>query len=71
MIQQYLVFGGMTYYPNGGFMDFRKSFASLDDALDYFRQLREEDELDWIHIVDLQTLQVVHYYGFYRSNEKT
>jgi len=55
MTKRYLLFAGSSYYPLGGWDDFKKSFESLDEARRYIPVVRE----DWWQIVDTETGQVI------------
>lgn len=55
MTRQYLVFGGRTYYPNGGWHDFRGRFDSLVEA----ERAAAATGDDWWHIVDAETGEFV------------
>jgi hypothetical protein len=44
----YLLFAGDTYYPCGGWNDYRGSFATEEEAINWMVGKRE---FDWWHIV--------------------
>lgn len=48
MNEQYLLFAGRDYYPNGGWGDFKGTANTLDAA---FENLRRMAEIDWWEIV--------------------
>jgi hypothetical protein len=52
---RYLVFGGMMYYPSGGWDDYQNSFDSMDDA-EYWLSTHT---FDWWHIIDIVTRRMV------------
>lgn len=55
---RYAVFAWYTYYPCGGFNDFRESFDTLDDAKSYVFHVLSDSELgDFEHyeIIDLES----------------
>lgn len=54
----YWIFAGLTYYPEGGFRDFSKAFGSIDAAVNYAQTLYLRG-IDWWHIVDISTMQIV------------
>lgn len=58
-MNQYLVFAGYRYYPNGGVHDFFDSFASLEEAIKYAKERASEDLYRWAHVADLNTFAVV------------
>ncbi len=54
-MRQFLLFGGDLYYPSGGWKDFRGDFDNLESALHRAATLR----IDWWHIFDMETGQIV------------
>lgn len=50
---QFAVFAGEHYYPYGGWVDFRGTYATLEDAVAVGKQLQ------WHHVVDLSNGSVV------------
>lgn len=44
---KYLVFGGVTYYPGGGWQDFLGEVEDLNEA----RALAEREHCEWCHAV--------------------
>jgi len=50
MLKRFLLFAGETYYPSGGWGDFKSSHHSREDA----ERAAEELQEDWYHIVDLE-----------------
>jgi hypothetical protein len=52
MMKRYLLFSGATYYPAGGWHEFRADFATLDEAIANYTPA----EYDWAHIVDTKLL---------------
>ena len=76
MDKPFALFGGDEYYPYGGFLDFRGTFATLEGAVSHGdllrlddaaavyspeleRFTRPSDKIDWYHVVDLRTMQIV------------
>ncbi len=57
-MKKYLVFAGSTYYPMGGWNDFRTSFHSIDEAKNYL--LDTQKQYDWYHIIDSETYRIVY-----------
>jgi hypothetical protein len=51
-MKRFALFTGSTYYPSGGWEDFKASFDTLVDALAAPRE-------DWYHVVDLTTGEIV------------
>lgn len=54
----YALFGGLMYYPEGGWGDFQRSSNNLEDLRNVARMVQGES-VDWWHIVDLDTGRVV------------
>jgi hypothetical protein len=58
-MKRFLVFVGHTYYPNGGWEDFKGERDTLAEARDIVRVTLAEDGLgspcDWAHVVDAVT----------------
>ncbi len=59
MLKRYLVFAGDTYYPGGGWADFKGSFESLKEGMDAAFKARA----DWAHVVDSTTGERVSSFG--------
>jgi hypothetical protein len=51
--KRFLLFTYSTYYPGGGWCDFRGSFDTIDEAAAAGRA--RETERDFIEVVDLET----------------
>ena len=54
----FALFGGEAYYPGGGWHDFKGVFSSQAEA-----KKATEGDWDFWHIIDIQTFEVVEYYG--------
>lgn len=54
-MKRYLLFAGESYYPFGGWEDFRDSFDSITEATEAAGKLGS----DWWHVVDSVTGQIV------------
>lgn len=52
-MKRYALFAYDTYYPSGGWHDFLKSYASIEDALTVAKAEWAEHQRNF-HIVDLQ-----------------
>ena len=50
---RYLLFAGSTYYPAGGWGDYRGAFETIKEATE------AGDGFDWLDVVDLETLDFV------------
>lgn len=57
MLKRFLLFTGPTYYPCGGWGDFKESFDTEQEAKDYLLTNHKFD--DWWEIVDTTTLEAV------------
>lgn len=49
-VKRWLLFAGQNYYPAGGILDYRGSFISLGDALEWLT-LSAPKTLDWAQVV--------------------
>lgn len=56
-MDRFMLFGGMAYYPYGGWQDYIGSYPSLGKALEKGRSLEDED---WWHIVDIVTMKMLY-----------
>lgn len=54
-MKQFLLFAGDTYYPVGGWRDFKSDHDTLDEA----RSAAAALNADWYDIIDVQTMKVV------------
>jgi hypothetical protein len=52
----YLLFAGATFYPSGGWEDFRGTYATILAAMESAANI---DSVDWWHIVNAETLEIV------------
>lgn len=79
-MRRYLVFAGESYYPRGGWGDFRSDWNKLDFAIEAGTALLQnqidsmfgtkaniscDDQADWFHITDTETGKIC-YTGFNR-----
>jgi len=55
-LKKFLVFNGDTYYPYGGWDDFRASFDTEREATRY---LACQSGYDWAHIIDSETGDII------------
>lgn len=63
-MKPYLVFGGMSYYPNGGWDDYLKAFDDYDKAVAYAIAYAIARELEWVHVVNVVTKGIVFNQGY-------
>lgn len=50
----YLLFSGDSYYPTGGWNDFKGNYKTLEEAIN-----SANDKKDWWHIVSTETWEIV------------
>lgn len=63
-MKRFLVFAGDTYYPMGGWSDFKGSFDSIDAAKDMLlSDAAQRRGFDWVEIVDTDTEEIVWHAG--------
>ena len=55
-MKRYLLFGGSSYYPAGGWKDF---LGSYDSELECLRALLSGERTDWYHVIDSTTGEAV------------
>lgn len=55
----YLLFGGQNYYALGGAHDLIDDFASIDDASVEGSAMLSEGGIDWWHVYDTVSKQIV------------
>jgi len=60
-MKRFLVFSGDTYYPCGGWDDFKGDFESLEEAKEFALRMLKEEHEDWTHVVDTRD-RIVHVY---------
>ena len=58
-MKRYLVFAGQDYYAGGGWIDFREDFDDLESAETAARTIIVERDLEWWHVVDTSTGEIV------------
>lgn len=68
-MKRYLLFANISYYPQGGWADFRGSFDSIDDAVSFYKNKIIDphytgENWDWYDIVDSQLGGVVKTEGY-------
>jgi len=54
-LSKFLVFCGDNYYPSGGWEEFKGSFGTLEDAINFLLDLN----YNWYHIVNLESESIV------------
>jgi hypothetical protein len=65
MLNKYLVFAGLTYYPKGGWDDFVESYSTLEEIQQHFIYDGEFENTvnsfcyDWLEIVDTTDLSKI------------
>jgi hypothetical protein len=58
-VGRYWLFAGHKYRPQGGFIDFRQSFASVKEAVEEVSAMAMLYGEGWWHIVDVEKQKVV------------
>lgn len=56
---RYLLFAGVNCSPKGGFDDFNGSVESIEDGIMFIEM--SKDDIEWAHIVDNMTYEIVKY----------
>ena len=66
-MKRYLLFSGYSYYPSGGWRDFKGSFDGLEEALQAGHKCMQQPDPGctaadgpWCHVVDSATGEKVH-----------
>jgi hypothetical protein len=58
--KRFLLFGGNTYYPLGGWYDIYKGYDTLKEAVaDAKQTFRDTPDYEWWHVYDKVTDEVV------------
>jgi len=57
-MEKFLVFFGSTYYPSGGWNDFRASFNDSADAI-WFAKNAKPEVKKWWHVVDSELGKII------------
>ena len=52
---KFMLFGGETYYALGGGHDLLKASDDLQELTDYALDLGRKYEIDWFHILNVET----------------
>lgn len=63
MMARYIVFAGQAYYARGGAFDVIGVLNSLPLAIEMADQAIKPHEVEWSHVLDAETLQVIHQNG--------
>lgn len=64
-MNRYLLFTFDGYYPSGGWNDFQGSFDSIEEAVEFMQNLRD----DYAQIADIETNRIVESYDKISSYE--
>ena len=54
----YLLFAGEDYYPNGGAEDIQGAFETLSDAVDFHKPNEFDYDGGWANVLNVSTLGV-------------
>jgi hypothetical protein len=60
MTHIYVVFSGEWYYPKGGYKDYRRTYSTINEAIDYANYKVREDDDGWAHVVDVWSGSIVY-----------
>jgi hypothetical protein len=58
-MDRYLVFAGDTYYPAGGFKDFKAGYATCEGAVGYAAGFVSAGTCTWAHVYDTEAHTIV------------
>lgn len=64
VLNRYWVFAGSDDCPLGGWNDFKGNHASLADAMEYATRDEDGEPVDWAHIVDGETGNIMYRWTF-------
>lgn len=67
MKKRFLLFAGEDYYPFGGGNDFKGSFDSVKEAIEFFDTNKRM--ADWANVFDTEKESVVTHFGETQWNE--
>jgi hypothetical protein len=56
-MKRYWLFGGNSYYPNGGMGDFRGSYDSREEAIEAGKAIKVSHS-NWYHVFDSQENEI-------------
>lgn len=65
-----MLFAGKSYYPEGGFKDFKGYFNSEDEAKLFLQKNIDDCDFEWFHFVDL-THNIIIFQGYRQSTCET
>lgn len=57
MTKKYFLFAGYNYYPSGGWRDYKGTYDTEVECYKFL--LSSNDNYDWYHIVDTETMTYV------------
>jgi hypothetical protein len=60
MMNRYLLFCGLAYYPCGGAEDFHKGFKTWEDIESYLKNEFQFIEYDWFHVFDVVKGKIIY-----------
>lgn len=64
-MKRFWLFGGCTYYAEGGLHDFKETFATVGEAVEFATALPEQgahpmaSSIEWWHVWDAQEMVIV------------
>ena len=60
IMKRFLLFGGITYYPSGGWFDFQDGYDTLKEAIAAAKQkFKDAPDYEWWHVYDTVIDEVV------------
>jgi hypothetical protein len=59
MMKRFLLFAGSTYYPAGGWKDFKGRFGTLEEAIAWVADNAVAGCYEWWHVADAATHEIV------------
>lgn len=55
----FILFSGTTFYPNGGWDDFKGHFSTVEQAVNFLNKEVDIYDREWFQIVNIETREVV------------
>ena len=67
----FFLFGGLSYYPDGGIDDYIDSFGTLEECQEYAVEYLKKYDINWMQIVTIRDSDYIRPYGLkvlYKAN---
>lgn len=58
-MKRYILFAGYSFYPEGGWCDFKGDFDCTDDAEAHLSNISDGESLIWHHVIDTETMSLM------------